>query len=331
MLELRLWIYFLYIIICITKSNSSPPCGLYGQPPCKFLPAQPGSTPSCAGPGDTYCVKVKDYPGHVVKSLLQRYDIHGMIVDETFDEFHAYTHIHEPYHHQSYGPPMYNFVPLQPTPRPNTEEGGYTYGPRTHYGESANSYSQSSSSSNSNRNNYQAHLNLIFGPKRSDNRYYNNNNNYNNRANHGYYRTPFNYHNISSEYGRYPRSIKKSKINQNETMSHNSRTKRQIAFGREQLCQVRTQFVNPQAALNTQGNWMYVINQGQQATQLVKTEVCASSICSNLCQLPNGYNSRCEQKYVQKRLVALETSGQRLYTDTFWFPSCCVCTLSNLN
>lgn len=31
----------------------------------------------------------------------------------------------------------------------------------------------------------------------------------------------------------------------------------------------------------------------------------SSSRCSNLCQLPNGYNSRCEQKYVQKRLVTL--------------------------
>lgn len=54
-----------------------------------------------------------------------------------------------------------------------------------------------------------------------------------------------------------------------------------------------------------------------------------SSQCSNLCQLPNGYNSRCEQKYVQKRLLSLSPGGERLFTDTFWFPSCCVCTLSN--
>lgn len=57
--------------------------------------------------------------------------------------------------------------------------------------------------------------------------------------------------------------------------SNNNRTKRQIAFGREQLCQTRTQFVQPQAALNRQGNWMYVVNQGNDVTQLVKTEVCA--------------------------------------------------------
>lgn len=55
-----------------------------------------------------------------------------------------------------------------------------------------------------------------------------------------------------------------------------NRTRRQIAAGREQLCQIRTQFVQPQAALNRQGNWMYVVNDGSnQVTQLVKTEVCA--------------------------------------------------------
>lgn len=83
---------------------------------------------------------------------------------------------------------------------------------------------------------------------------------------------------------RYRRSVQSSKaINETELLdtflngtaeSHN-RTKRQIAFGREQLCQVRTQFIQPQVALNNQGSWMYVVNQGQPVTQLVKSEVCA--------------------------------------------------------
>ncbi|XP_055688246.1 protein spaetzle 5 [Lutzomyia longipalpis] len=105
------------------------------------------------------------------------------------------------------------------------------------------------------------------------------------------------------------------------------RNKRQ-AFDQDALCQVRTQFIQPQAALNSKGNWMFVVNQVETARQLVKTETCASTVCSNICQIPPGYNSRCEQKYVQKRLVALDANGQRLYTDTFWFPSCCVCTIS---
>ncbi|XP_017071661.1 protein spaetzle 5 [Drosophila eugracilis] len=106
-----------------------------------------------------------------------------------------------------------------------------------------------------------------------------------------------------------------------------SRTKRQSP-GRSTLCQTTSQFITPQAALNSRGNWMFVVNEQNVARQMVKAELCASNTCSNLCELPNGYNSRCEQKFVQKRLIALQGNGQNLYTDTFWFPSCCVCTIA---
>ncbi|EDW93886.1 protein spaetzle 5 [Drosophila yakuba] len=106
-----------------------------------------------------------------------------------------------------------------------------------------------------------------------------------------------------------------------------SRTKRQSP-GRSTLCQTTSQFITPQAALNSRGNWMFVVNEQNTARQMVKAELCASNTCSNLCELPNGYNSRCEQKFVQKRLIALQGNGQNLYTDTFWFPSCCVCTIA---
>ncbi|XP_037719309.1 protein spaetzle 5 [Drosophila subpulchrella] len=106
-----------------------------------------------------------------------------------------------------------------------------------------------------------------------------------------------------------------------------SRTKRQSP-GRSTLCQTTSQFITPQAALNSRGNWMFVVNEENTARQMVKAELCASNTCSNLCELPNGYNSRCEQKFVQKRLIALQGNGQNLYQDTFWFPSCCVCTIA---
>ncbi|KAL7049381.1 hypothetical protein ACKWTF_003672 [Chironomus riparius] len=108
------------------------------------------------------------------------------------------------------------------------------------------------------------------------------------------------------------------------------RSKRQTSSNREQLCEVKLNYINPQAAVNVRtGNWMYIVNNVEAGTQLVRTETCLSEKCSNLCQLPNGYNSKCEQKYVQKRLVTLDPQGEKLFTDTFWFPSCCVCTLSN--
>ncbi|EDW30219.1 GL22428 [Drosophila persimilis] len=96
---------------------------------------------------------------------------------------------------------------------------------------------------------------------------------------------------------------------------------------RSTLSQSTSQFITPQAALIAR-QWMFVVNEQNTARQMVKAELCASNTCSNLCELPNGYNSRCEQKFVQKRLIALQGNGQNLYTDTFWFPSCCVCTIA---
>uniref|UniRef100_A0A182FGL8 Uncharacterized protein n=2 Tax=Anopheles albimanus TaxID=7167 RepID=A0A182FGL8_ANOAL len=110
----------------------------------------------------------------------------------------------------------------------------------------------------------------------------------------------------------------------NETTGE--RPRRQTAQPRESLCTVRERYITPQTALNTKGNWMFVVNQDT-ARQLVKTEICESTECSNLCSLPITYRSRCEQRYAQKRLVTLDPSGRTLYVDTYWFPSCCVCAL----
>lgn len=53
-----------------------------------------------------------------------------------------------------------------------------------------------------------------------------------------------------------------------------NRTKRQSPM-REQLCETKSNYINPQAALNARGNWMYIVNGVDSATQLVKTETCA--------------------------------------------------------
>lgn len=116
-----------------------------------------------------------------------------------------------------------------------------------------------------------------------------------------------------------------------EVGDKHSRPKRQAAPFLE-LCNTRSEFVSPKAALNNQGNWKYVVNlEDTQYTQLVQSVVCTSTQCSSICRLPSGYTSRCEQRYVQRRLVSLEETGQRLETDLFWLPSCCVCTINTTN
>ncbi|KAL3281517.1 hypothetical protein HHI36_004724 [Cryptolaemus montrouzieri] len=130
---------------------------------------------------------------------------------------------------------------------------------------------------------------------------------------------------------RHMREIRESPYKKNFTGEVlYKRNKRQNGLDDSSLCQTRSNFIMPRAALNKNGVWMYVVNMednNQKYTQLVRSEVCASQTCSSLCGLPNGYTSRCEQKYIQKRLIALQGQGDQLYTDIFWIPSCCVCTI----
>lgn len=52
------------------------------------------------------------------------------------------------------------------------------------------------------------------------------------------------------------------------------RTKRQSST-RSTLCETTSQFITPQAALNSHGNWMFVVNEENTARQMVKAELCA--------------------------------------------------------
>lgn len=66
-------------ILC-KSSDQVRECGLYGSPPCTFVPSPPGVTPACATPGKTYCEVVKHYPTWVYKmdvfdSLVKRIEL----------------------------------------------------------------------------------------------------------------------------------------------------------------------------------------------------------------------------------------------------------------
>ena len=62
-----------------------------------------------------------------------------------------------------------------------------------------------------------------------------------------------------------------------QSSQSNSRVTRQIE-NEEKLCPTTSSFITPRTAVNTRGNWMYVVNldgADQQNTQLVRTERCA--------------------------------------------------------
>ena len=52
-----------------------------------------------------------------------------------------------------------------------------------------------------------------------------------------------------------------------------------------------------------------------------------TSRCTKSCDLQN--NSKCEPKFVQKRLIALHPEGNLLKSEMFWFPVSCQCLPSH--
>lgn len=62
--------------------------------------------------------------------------------------------------------------------------------------------------------------------------------------------------------------------NSNTKNKEKSRIKRQSP-SRSTLCETTSQFITPQAALNSRGNWMFVVNEENTARQMVKAELCA--------------------------------------------------------
>nr|XP_046919889.1 rho GTPase-activating protein gacU-like [Dermatophagoides farinae] len=104
----------------------------------------------------------------------------------------------------------------------------------------------------------------------------------------------------------------------------------------EPLCPSRTILLEPKAALNDRRQWKYVVNladRDRRLRQAIKVEVCMTpnAPCSNQISLPFGFVSRCRQKYIKKKLISLDESGQSISSENFFAPSCCVCEVSRGN
>ncbi|XP_039437027.1 protein spaetzle 5 [Culex pipiens pallens] len=335
-------------------------CGLYGQAPCTFVPAPPGMTPKCASPGKTFCTQNEDYPTPLITNLVEKFGFHRILADEARVEFNAHRSWEEDHHYHhfyggSYGPPAYR----PPPPSSSTHEG-YSYDlTKQPTDNTVVSYDRSPVPQPiyipkpQNSFNFNTYVRAPIVHKQQVQ-----------QATGYFYPPPVTQYSPAEWLRRFARDLSERRGQPfqhqpstrdirpapfrlapelevrpapfrpllNETALRDSlarsRQKRQVTAGRSQLCQTREMYVTPQAALNTKGNWMYVVNH-EDSRQLVKAEICSSTECSNLCILPNGYNSRCEQKFSQKRLLTLDSDGQSLYVDTYWFPSCCVCTLAN--
>ncbi|XP_072401392.1 protein spaetzle 5-like [Diabrotica undecimpunctata] len=332
-LKLTIWLANL-VVYC--SSVCSPH---YGAEPCKYdyTPAPPGKTPPCARPGLTYCEYPEQYPGQLIHYLVKtwKYDHQSLFSSESKEDFDSYYY---PTTSPVYGPPNYR------PPYTGRHHGGYPepiYIPKPQIPFQENAYIPPSYHHRPNYTNYHdTSGGYHYGPPNKANIYYQP---YQQALEHhpqyGQYNSLWK-RALDQNHRRYKRSLRKKRVQPlvplekfaNGTLH---RSKRQAA-DQPVLCRTRVEYITPRAALNNKGNWRYVVNMpevNRQVTQLVKAELCVSNTCDGICTLPDNYVSKCEQKYVQKRLVALgagEGAGE-LYTDLFWFPSCCLCTLQRVD
>ena len=99
----------------------------------------------------------------------------------------------------------------------------------------------------------------------------------------------------------------------------------------ENICEVTTEYVKPRAAMNKNGQFRFIVNQpeggGEQYIQLVRVARCVGAGEECGWGVLAGRETRCQQEYLDHKLVALSESGQELVIDTFSFPSCCTCVV----
>ncbi|XP_076049063.1 uncharacterized protein LOC143029848 isoform X2 [Oratosquilla oratoria] len=306
----------------------------------RFTPAVPGKTPDCVrDPRDTFCIRSDNYPKERILYLLENkmYDIDSLLADEsrntyTFEGRDAPAQPTMTYDYRpppsSYLPPRHNSStrytspsntygpPPPPPPPPPQHSNAYGPPPRP----PSNSYGPPTSSYGTNP------------PPQTSSRYP------------GSYDRPDPDGEGGGPYPRYPKqSSRRPYLHSGlsppppprappkpqpwwKRFVRSSRQRRQSA--EMDLCPVRADYITPQAARNNQGDWKFLVNLNEvnpQYTQLVRSEKCISNRCTGVCNVPEGFIAVCQQQYVQKRLISLDSSGERLSTDAFLFPSCCVC------
>ncbi|XP_011869216.1 PREDICTED: uncharacterized protein LOC105562764 [Vollenhovia emeryi] len=314
-----------HISIFFLMVTRGEPCTEYGCPGRPqydpFVPAPPGYTPHCAPPGQTFCETPDHYPRQLIKFLVDKcsFDFNTALQDESRDDFNAYSS--SPDYDQGYDYPRQDNSQLYTQP-PLKGEPALVYGPPSN---SSRYHSYKHSAPESQRNPFLPEVTLKYHQdvlRQLDRSY--------SQESLGVFRP-----NQSWLTNRYSRSDKVAprSYSVNPLLSYaklkGDRVKRQSDPEIIPLCPTREQYIAPRAALNKEGNWMYVVNiPGQDKyTQLVRSEKCLNDVCNGICSIPEGYRSRCQQQFVQKRLVALEGSGNRLYTDLFWFPHGCACQI----
>jgi len=98
-----------------------------------------------------------------------------------------------------------------------------------------------------------------------------------------------------------------------------------IGERKERACKVRRDIIYPQKARNSQGSYLFIVNQDT-FRQAVEVEQCLDegSECLTDSDAPSSGTTVCRQEYATHRLYATDGNGEQVY-DSFSLPSACLC------
>merc|ERR1712183_525114 len=99
------------------------------------------------------------------------------------------------------------------------------------------------------------------------------------------------------------------------------------------ICSVKTEYIMPRAAKNKEGEYKFIVNHpegGEEYVQQVRVNICraAEQACGHGLLAAGGVNTKCRQESSDHKLVSLSATGEELQVETFRFPSCCTCYVS---
>jgi len=94
---------------------------------------------------------------------------------------------------------------------------------------------------------------------------------------------------------------------------------------KERACKVRRDIIYPQKARNSQGDYLFIVNQDT-FRQAVEVEQCVNegSECLTDSDAPSSGSTVCRQEFATHRLYATSGNGEQVY-DSFSLPSACLC------
>lgn len=107
-------------------------------------------------------------------------------------------------------------------------------------------------------------------------------------------------------------------------------TRIEVDSNEDSVCDSDETVLYPKVGQNADDQTLFIVNNDGNYKQGVRVEKCRrkeQSPCDPKLVVPTGFKTQCKQKYIYRKLLALQPNGEPV-PDNFRIPSCCSCYIS---